>query len=274
MADNVSTNFFTMMGIRLVAGRTFGDADATSPRRVVILNESLARALVPDGNILDRRLRFQTGRATQDLLVIGVVDNFTQGDLKNVNTNMLFLPLLTFTSPNMMLEISGDPAPIADAVRRTVPAHGNEFVYDVAMLDDVFARGPARERMSALLSAMIGLLAIALAAIGIHGVLAYSVSRRRREIGVRVAIGAHPSSVVRAIVREGWVLTLIGVAIGLPMAYFAAGTLRSLLFGISETDSLTFVAVAAFFLLLGAVAGLLPARCAAAIDPVVVLRSE
>ena len=128
--------------------------------------------------------------------------------------------------------------------------------------------------MSALLSSMIGAIAVLLAVIGIHGVLAYSVSRRTREIGVRVAIGANPASVARAVMRDGALLTLIGVAVGIAAAFFGARLLRALLFGISETDALSFAASAMLFALLGAVAGILPARRAARIDPAITLRAD
>ncbi len=275
--DSVSPNFFEMMGIRLIAGRTFTEADTRTSRRVVIVSESLARALAPDGAVVDRRLKFQTNRAMQDLLVVGVVADSTQGDLKNSHVNVLFSPALqstAFNTPNLVLEIAGNPTPVAEAVRRTVLEHGREFVYDIAMVDELLARGPRRERMSAMLSSMIGAIAVLLAVIGIHGVLAYSVSRRTREIGVRVAIGANPSSVAMSVIREGAVLTVIGVVIGLIAASSGARVLRALLFGISETDLLTFVASAAFFAALGAVAGILPARRAAAIDPAITLRAE
>ena len=244
--DSVSPNFFDMMGIGLIAGRTFTDSDTRTSRRVVIVSQSLARALAPDGAVLDRRLKFQTNRAMQDLLVVGVVADSTQGDLKNSHVNVLFSPAMqstAFNTPNLLLEIAGDPTPVAEAVRRTVLDHGREFVYDIAMVDELLARGPKRERMSAMLSSMIGAIAVLLAVIGIHGVLAYSVSRRTREIGVRVAIGANPSRVAMAVIREGAVLTLIGVVIGMIAASSGARVLRALLFGISETDLLTFAAV-------------------------------
>jgi predicted permease len=275
--DAVSPNFFDMMGIRLLAGRYFTDADTRESRRVVILSEGLAHALAPDGNILDRRLKFQTSRAMQDLAVVGVVANSTQGDLRNSNVNVMFLPATQstgFNSPNLLLDIAGNPAPVAESVRRIVLGHGREYVSDLAMLDALLARGPARERMGAMVSAMIGALAVLLALIGIHGVLAYSVSRRTREIGVRVAVGADPAQVARSVLREGFVLTLLGIAIGVPVAYFASRTLRAILFGISENDPLTFAASAVFFTLLGAIAGILPARRAAAIDPAITLRAE
>jgi len=197
--------------------------------------------------------------------------------LKNSRPHILFSPAMqgtAFTSPNLLFEVAGDPAPVAATVRRLVQEHGREFVYDIALVEDLLARGPRRERMSAMLSSMIGAIAVLLAVIGIHGVLAYSVSRRTREIGVRVAIGANPSRVARAVVREGAVLTMAGVVVGVFAAFFGARLLRALLFGISETDVVTFAACAVFFMLLGSAAGILPARRAAGIDPAITLRAE
>lgn len=275
--DSVSPNFFSMMGIRLVAGRSFTDADVQQSQRVVIVTEGLARQLAPDGNIIGRHLKFQTQRAMQDLTVVGVVSNATQGNLKNVDGNVMFSPAMqspTFNSPNIMLAIDGHPAPITAAVRRIVLEHGREFVHDTAMLDELLARGPARERMSALLSAMIGALAVLLAAIGIHGVLSYGVARRTREIGIRIAVGANPRDVARAIIREAASLTLMGLAIGVPAAFMASRALRSLLVGISETDAISFIVSAVFFAAVGIMAGVLPARRAARVDPAIALRAE
>ena len=276
-SDSVSVNFFDLAGIRLLAGRTFTTADTRQSRRVVIVSENLARALAPDGNILDRRLRSATQRAMQDLLVVGVVSNATQGDLRNASPFVMYsvaTQAANFNSPNLLLDIGGDPSPIAEAVRKTVLEHGREFVYDITMVDDLLARGPARERMSAMLAAIIGGLAVLIAVIGIHGVLAYTVSRRRRELGVRLAVGARPREVALGVVRDGVLTTAMGVAVGIPAAFFAARFVKSLVFGISETDPLVFSAVAVFFLLIGAVAGLLPARRAASVDPVIALRAE
>ncbi len=128
--------------------------------------------------------------------------------------------------------------------------------------------------MSASVAAAVGGLAVLMALIGVHGALAYSVSRRRREIGVRVAIGATPASVARAIMREGVVVTAVGVALGLPIAFIAARSLRTLIYGISEVDPATFAAVTIFFLALGAGGGLVPAMRAARVDPVTALRAE
>jgi predicted permease len=275
--DSVSTNFFDMMGVRLIAGRTFTEADSRTSRRVVIVSESLARALAPGGAVVDRRLKFQTNRASQDLLVVGVVADSTQGDLKHSHAHILFSPAMqttAFNAPNLLLEIAGDPTPVAEAVRHTVLEHGREFVYDIAMVDELLARGPKRERMSAMLSTMIGAIAVLLAVIGIHGVLGYSVSRRTREIGVRLAIGATPGAAARSVLREGLLVCALGVALGLPLAALTARSLRALMFGISEGDPPTFVAAAVIFMILGLFAGMIPARRAATVDPVIALRAE
>jgi len=275
--DSVSVNFFEMMGIRVMEGRSFNEADTRESRRVVMVSENLARALAPQGGVVGRRLRFQTNRAMQDLLVVGVVSNATQGDLKNAAVHVMYSPAAQsagFNTPHLMLEIAGDPAPIAAEVRRIVQEGGREFVYDIDMLDDLLASGPKRERLSAMLSGVVGLLAVLLAVIGIHGVLAYAVTRRTREIGIRVAVGAQPASVAATIVREAGILTAFGLAVGIPIGFFSARMLRSLLYGIGETDTLTFAAVSVFVLLVGVAAGVLPARRAARIDPVNALRTE
>lgn len=153
-------------------------------------------------------------------------------------------------------------------------AHGREYAFEVATLDQLFARGPARERMSASIAIMVGSLAVLLSFLGVHGVLAYSVARRHREIGIRIAVGALRREVASTVMREGLVLTAVGVAVGIPAAFLTARALRSLLFGISEGDASTFAFAALFFLVLGTLAGVLPARKAATVDPVIALRAD
>jgi ABC-type antimicrobial peptide transport system permease subunit len=165
-------------------------------------------------------------------------------------------------------------ASIASAVRLILAEGGTEYAREVVPVDELFDRAPSSERLTATLAGVMGALAILLAVIGIHGVLAYSVSRRTREIGVRVAVGANPFMVARSIIREAVTLTVIGLAIGVPAAFLASSTLRSLLYGISETDNATFAAVAVFFLVVGMIAGVAPARRAARVDPVIALRGD
>jgi predicted permease len=273
--DTVTPEFFPTLGIALLEGRLPAWSDDLKSRRVVVVSESLARAL--GGNVLERHVKVGTQRESQDLTVIGVVADATRGDPKEIKTRVLYRPVSqasVFGSANVIVRTSGSNAAAMDAIRRIVAESGKEYVQHVTTIDAWFDQVPSGERMSATLAAMVGGLAVFLALLGVHGVLAYSVSRRTREIGVRVAVGANPATVARAVMRDGLLLTLIGVAIGLPAAFLAARSVRSMLFGVTEADALTFSVVTAFFVLLGSMAGTLPARRAASVDPVVALRAE
>jgi putative ABC transport system permease protein len=138
----------------------------------------------------------------------------------------------------------------------------------------VFRRAPVTERMSATLALAVAGLAIVLVFVGVNGALAYAVSRRTREIGVRLAIGATPGVAARTVLREGVVVTSMGLALGLPAAFLAARGLRALMFGVTDADPFTFIATAAFVLAIGLGAGLIPARRAAGVDPMIALRAE
>lgn len=273
--DSVTPEFFSTLGIPLIEGRLPTWSDDLKSRRVVVVSESLARAL--GGNVVERHIKVGTLRDSQDLTIIGVVGDATRGDPKEDKTRVVYRSAVqanVFSGANVILRTSGSEAAAMAAVRRIVSESGKEYVIDVTTLDGWFDQVPSGERMSATLASMVGGMAVLLALLGVHGVLAYSVSRRTREIGVRVAIGANPTTVARAVIREGLMLTMMGVAIGLPSAYFAARLIRSMLFGVSEADALAFSAVATFFAVLGLIAGMLPARRAASIDPLIALRSE
>jgi putative ABC transport system permease protein len=276
-SDYVSSGFFSMLGIPLLAGRAFTTADDTSREPVVVVSESLARALSPDGNVIGRRIRFGPIPADQDRLIVGVVGNATQGNPRVGDPFVVYRPLqLTATSSlsaNLLIATADPPSAMSGA-REMLRDVGRDYAVEISTVDDIIARTPASERMSAAVGAAVGGLAVLLAFIGVHGVLAYAVAKKRREIGVRVAVGATPSNVAWAIVREGVVVTAIGVLVGVPLAMLGARSLTTLMFGISELDTATFVAVPLFFLALGAVAGAVPASRAARLDPVTALQAE
>ena len=140
------------------------------------------------------------------------------------------------SSPNLLIATSGDAAAIDGAARQVVEREGPEYAQEIIGLDALLARAPSAERMSATLGGAAGVLAVVLVAIGVHGTLAYSVSRRTRDIGVRVALGAMPKAVAGAVLREACAVTLSGVVIGLPLALVGGRALRTLLFGVSEAD--------------------------------------
>jgi len=228
--------------------------------------------------VLQQHVRYGTLRDRQDMTIVGIVRNVNLGNLRIDAPPIVFVPPATtgnnFSAPNIYVRTTRSLASVFTAVRPILAAGGTEYAREVVAVDELFGRAPSSERLTAAFAGVMGALAILLAVIGIHGVLAYSVSRRTREIGVRVAVGANPFMVARSIIREAATLTVIGLAIGVPAAFLASQTLRSLLYGISETDTATFAAVAVVFLLVGMFAGVLPARRAASVDPVIALRGD
>lgn len=276
--EGTSPGFFETVGIPLLAGRVTTWADNGSSQQVTVVSESLSRALAPDGDILGRHVRFGSLQNHQDIVVVGVVGNATQGNPRSVAAPVMYRPVLQMgaipQNPNLVIAIDRDASRVVSGVRQVVQNAGHEYAHEIVSLDEVFARAPASERMSATLAAAVGGLAIVLALIGVHGALAYAVSRRTREIGVRVALGAAPGAVTWTVLREAAVVVLIGVSVGLPLAFAAARGLRSLLFGVSEVDPFTFVGAALLFLAVGLAAGIMPAWRAGRIDPVVALRAE
>jgi predicted permease len=276
--DLVSPGFFSALGMRVIAGRDVSWQDNTTTENVALVSESLARALAPDANVIGRGIHIRTLPTDLEYVIVGVVSDGSMGDPREAHPRVVYRPLLQATpggalNPNLIIETT-DKVTVANGVRRLLAEAGRDYAQEIITLNDLLSRAPATERMSATVSAVVGLMAVLLAAIGIHGVLAYSVTRRTREIGIRVAIGARPSTAAMAVVREALIICLIGLGIGLPLGVLSARTLRSLMFGISETDIVTFVAAAASFIVIGVVAAWVPANRAASVDPVIALRTE
>jgi predicted permease len=275
--DTISPGYFTTMGMRLLAGRDVSWQDTLQTERVGVVSQSLARALAPDGKVLGRAIHVRTLPQDLEYVIIGVVSDATMGDPRNAHPRVIYDPLLQTNpisqlNPNVILETT-DPAAAA-GVRQILQEFGHDYALGVISLKDLLARAPAMERMSATVAGAVSGIAVVLALIGVHGALAYSVARRTRELGVRIAIGASPSAAARRIILEAVLVSLAGIVIGLPLAAMSARSFRGLIHGITDTDPLTFVAVAIAFLVVGVVAAAGPARKAATIDPVVALRSE
>jgi predicted permease len=276
--EMTSPGFFETLRVPLIGGRFTSWLDSEKSQQVAVVSERLARMLSPDGDVIGRRVRFGAARADQDVVIVGVVRNATLGNLRQPDLPIFYRPALQTgrfgNYPSFVLATDGDPFALAPGVRQVLKDAGREYAHNVSLLDDILKRAPATERMSATIAGALAVLALTLAFIGVFSLLAYAVSRRTREIGVRVAIGATPRAMRTMVMREGFLLTLSGVAIGLPIAFLAARALRTLMFGVSESDPLTFGVAAGFFLALGLVAGIVPARRAVAVDPIVALRAE
>ncbi|HEV8039429.1 MAG TPA: ABC transporter permease [Bryobacteraceae bacterium] len=276
--DEVTPGFFDSIGLPLIAGRDFTAADQPGSPWVAIINEALARALFKNENPIGRTIQDVDGSVNHRLQVVGVVGNSHYYDLRSAPP-----PVVYFTyqdsapyMPTLHVRTSApDTAGTIAAVRREFDALDKGFpVFNIKTLELRIEDSMARERMVANLAGVLGLLALLLAAVGLYGVLAYLVSRRTREIGIRMALGADAGSVVWLIAREALLLIAAGSITGIAIATLAGRLLRSYLFGISPADPITLLASASTMLVISAIAVCVPAARAARIDPLVALHYD
>lgn len=271
---HVSVGYFGAMGIPLHAGRDFALTDGAGARAVVIVNEELARRTWPaEDSVIGKAFRF----GDTEVPIIGVVADVRQGGLAEPIEPAMYLHALRQFRSRMtiVLRTSGDPLRYANTVRRVIWSENpDQTITAVTTLDAVMDRAVAQPRTLAWLLGAFGAIGLTLSAIGIFGVLAYSVTQRRREIGVRLALGASPRAVLRLILGQGMLLAITGVAIGVVGAAILTRWMESVLFGIEPSDPATFVQVIVVLLSAAALASWLPARRALAIDPVTVLRYD
>jgi predicted permease len=279
MAD---PHFFRAAGIPLIRGRAFATTDGPRSGRVVIINETLARTFFPNEDPVGKRIAW-----TGDVLrftpispdwrtVVGVVGNTRDGGLDATPEPVVFMPFTQFLAIGGGLVIRADSnvATLATAatriVRRVAPTAPIENVMTIAQYKD---RSVAPRRLNAALVSAFGILAVIIAAVGIAGVLAFSVSTRTNEIGIRMSLGADSARVQRMILGEGGVLVVIGLALGVVGAFFATRAIHGLLFGVEPHDPATFGGVALMMAVIGIVACWIPALRAARIDPAITMRS-
>ena len=269
----ISTDYFEAIGTPVLAGRTFAMSDVRGTPLVTVVNEELARRAWPGQEAVGQVLRF----GSTEVRVIGVVGSVRQSGLAEpVEPTMYLHALQNFRSRmSIVIRVEGDPLQYVNAVRRAIwsrdPA---QTITRITTLEEVTGRSVARPRLLAWLLAVFGMVGLALGAVGIFGVLAYAVSQRRQEIGVRVALGAPPRSVLGMIVGRGMLLALTGVAIGIAGAALFTRSMRSVLYGIEPADPWTFIQVTLVLLSAALLASWLPARRAMGIDPVNALRYD
>jgi predicted permease len=266
--------YFKAVGIPLLRGRTFGlEDDAKAPRRVVVSQE-LVRQLFPSGDPIGKRLRVAAGQPE----IIGVVGDVALGPRAPVrpyvyHSHSQFAGDRNWALTQVVaLDANASSSFLADARRELARIDPSLVLYEPEMLDDVIGAGVAQERFALLLVASFALLALVLAAVGIYGVLSYSVSRRTREMGIRMALGAPAASVRTLIVRDGGRLAAVGIVLGCAGGYAATRALRSLLFEVSATEPLVFVSAAAVLGLVAMAASWIPARAATKADPLQAVR--
>ncbi|MBP1634217.1 MAG: hypothetical protein H6Q10_791 [Acidobacteria bacterium] len=272
----VGPDYFKTLGIPLVAGRDFGEADTSAAPRVAIVNEKMARYFWGDESPIGRRFGMGRDRPT-DIEVVGVVRDGKQASLKDDVARVAYIP---YTQDEELGALTGFVRSAggeltADTLRQAVRRiDGGVPVFDVRSMQRVADESLFFDRMVAMLSAAFGALATVLAAVGLYGVMSYAVARRRREIGLRMALGAEPRSVVWSVMKEVWALTLIGIAVGVPASVGVSRLVQSQLFGVPAGDPATIVAASLGLLAVALLAGYVPAGQATRIDPVRALRAE
>ena len=273
-----SVGYFETMKIPLIRGRFFAEQDTKESARVVIVDENMARTYWPNADPIGKRLKFgSAGNNNPWMTVVGVVTNVKHYALDADSRVALYVPHLQSGAGSLSIaaRTTADPANIAGAVTREVRAMDpNLPIYDVKTMEQWLLESLARRRFAMLMLGLFAVIAMLLAAVGIYGVMSYTVAQRTREIGVRVALGAQTRDVLRLVVRQGMLLAGVGIGVGLAAAIGATRLMTGLLFGVRATDPITFAAIALLLAIVALLACLLPARRATQVDPLVALRVE
>ena len=269
--------YFNAIGIPVLRGRNFTDFEASEAKHVAIISEAMARQNFPGEDPIGKRITIPMSEKPVPTEIVGIVGDVRYESLVDEAKPAVYLPHPELTYPFMTLVIRtiGDPAEMASAVRSELRAiDPDQPVSDVRTMEQVMADTFSRARFNTLLLGLFAGLATLLAAVGIFGVMNYSVTLRAHEIGIRMALGAQQSRVLMLILRQGLLLTLIGIGIGLAAALALTRVMSGLLFGVGATDPVTFAAIVLLLGVVSLIACYLPARRATKVDPMVALRYE
>jgi predicted permease len=272
----VSPGYFSVLRIPILAGRALDAQDTAAGPKVAVVSESFAKAIY--GGTAQALGRIIIPEGEKDpLQIVGVVCDAKILSVRDTDLKMTWRSV--YQRPDYMhdlaVRVTGDPSRMAASVRRAIQStDGNLPIRWVTTLADAVSDSLVRERAIAQLSAFFAALALALSAIGLYGTISFAVARRTSEIGIRMALGAERSGVVGMVLRDAMTLAGAGLAIGLPLALLVTRQLESMLYGLGRIDPISVVGSAAALSLVAAVAGYLPARRAAAVDPMVALRYE
>jgi predicted permease len=280
----VSPDYFQALGIELIKGRVFNAQDTRESPLVVVIDEALARFAFPNEDPLGKRLMMS--RSGPSYEIVGVVRHVEQDSLDSqapalaqfyTNFNQISLQGLpnNVRRINVLVRTEVEPVRLASAVRSQIAAlNKDQAVFNVRTMEQVVAQSVAPRRFSMMLLTVFAVAALALASLGIYGLMSYTVAQSTREIGVRMALGAQASDVLKLVIGRGMMLALAGVALGLTASVALTRTIKNLLFGVSASDPVTFAAIALLLTLVALLACYVPARRAAKVDPMVALRNE
>jgi len=272
----VSPGYFRTIGIPLVAGRDFARSDHKGAARVAIVNESLARRFFPGQNPLGRRITVGRSASRQDLQIVGIVRDAKYQRLQEEPRSIAYLTYAQHPGGTLFAELraTGPLTGIAENVRRQVRDLDGVVPIRMETVADRIRESLVTERVIALLASALGIAALALACAGLYGLLAYAVARQTREIGLRLALGAERSAVLRMVLTESLTLAVLGIVVGAGASLLLGRFTKGLLFQISPNDAPSLAAACAIMLAVSTLAGFLPARRASRVDPVVALRGE
>jgi predicted permease len=271
LADYVDEGYATVLHTPIVDGRDLARSDNEHASRVAVVNESFAKAYWPGGRAIGRSITIDSKRVT----IVGVVRDSRFRRIGEAPVPFLFLPIAQNWRSDMIMLVraSGDPAALGPSMQRELHAlNPNIPVPSMTTFEQSIEVGLLPQRVAVMVTGALGVAGLLLAAIGLYGVVSYTAAQRTREIGVRVALGAVRHDVITLVVRDGMRLVAMGVGVGLLLAFAATQALRPFLFGVSPLDAVAFVGMTALLIVAAFVASYLPARRAAALDPMAALR--
>jgi predicted permease len=276
--NRVGSEYFNALGAPVVMGRSFGPQDTAQSPRVAMVNEALGQKLYPGQSPVGRRLITGLEKPV-DYQSVGVVKDAKYMSLRETTRPMFFVDTDQEKNPDayndLVVRVQGRAEVFMTQIRAAIRSEDpNLAVWDMMTLGEAVDRSLGRENLLAKLASFFGVLALLLASIGLYGVMAYSVSRRTNEIGIRMALGAQPGTVLGMVLRESVVVVAVGFAVGIPAALACGRYVSSQLYGVESNDLFTIVGAAVILLVVALVATFLPARRAALLDPLAALREE
>jgi len=276
----IGPGYFNTMGIPLVRGREFNDGDTIDNTRGVVIGEKTAKHYWPNQDPIGKRLKpgGTNDNETPWRTVIGVVKDVRQNDFiaePKMQMYFSYKQVGQLVANALIVRTSVDPLSLATPVRNAIwSVDKDQPVANIDSMENIVADAVARQRFSMLLLAIFAALALVLAAVGIYGVMSYTVAQQTREIGIRIALGAKRGDVLKMTVKQAIKLVGLGLAIGLPSAFILTRVMSTLLFGISATDPITFLGISLVVLVVALLASYIPALRATKVDPMIALRAQ
>jgi putative ABC transport system permease protein len=280
MFISVTAHFHKTMGLSLLKGRDLTESEAAGKTPVAVVNETMAKKFWPGGDAIGHRFRLVETEPEEWFTIVGVAPDIQQYEMDNDQPlyPVAYVPFPYGPSANTGVVVrtkTGDPAALTSAVRSEIRASDSGIaIFSVRTMEDLRESSFWQYRLFGYMFGTFGAAALFLAGIGVYGVLSFSVSQRTQEMGVRIALGAQRADVLRLVVRQGIMLALIGVLVGVAGAFGVTRVIASLLYNVTPTDPISFIGVALFLTIIAFVASYLPARRATSVDPIVALRNE